>query len=248
MESSAQSYAVYRLTSAATFNMETGFRLTLLAIDDLHAVATVHARAFPHSALTLLGSEAVRRYYEWQLTGPHRSVALGVWNRGILAGFCFGGIFNGALSGFMRKNRFYIARCISMRPWVLLDPMFRSRLLPGLHSLGFPRKRVIITDSYRDTLEQQSFGILAIGVEPTLQRSGVGKALLAASEQTALSYGFNKMHLTVQIANTSAIKFYESMGWKRVSGTEMWSGRMEKVLCSHQEDNSILLGGNGREQ
>ena len=38
-----------------------------LDVKDLPAVASVHMAAFPKSALTMLGTEAVRRYYEWQL-------------------------------------------------------------------------------------------------------------------------------------------------------------------------------------
>jgi len=40
-------------------------------------VAKVHCRAFADAALTRLGCEAVRRYYLWQLEGPHEH-----WFRG----------------------------------------------------------------------------------------------------------------------------------------------------------------------
>lgn len=42
-------------------------------------VAGVHVAAFPSSALTRLGSEAVRRYYLWQIEGPHVQRFRVVW-------------------------------------------------------------------------------------------------------------------------------------------------------------------------
>ncbi len=68
-----------------------------LEVKDLPAVATVHKAAFPKSALTMLGTEAVRRYYEWQLLGPHESISLGAFLGPEVVGFCVGGIFRGAM-------------------------------------------------------------------------------------------------------------------------------------------------------
>jgi hypothetical protein len=41
---------------------------------DLDAVAKLHLDAFTDRALTKLGQEAVRRYYEWQMAGPHATL------------------------------------------------------------------------------------------------------------------------------------------------------------------------------
>ncbi|CAG0992531.1 hypothetical protein ANRL4_02561 [Anaerolineae bacterium] len=46
-------------------------------------VVQIHRAAFPDSALTKLGAEAVRRYYLWLMTGPHDAVNVG-WQLGIL--------------------------------------------------------------------------------------------------------------------------------------------------------------------
>lgn len=66
---------------------------------DLDRVTRIHIAAFRTSALTPLGAGAVRRYYVWQLTGPHDVVALGAWLDGELRGYCFGGVFRGAARG-----------------------------------------------------------------------------------------------------------------------------------------------------
>jgi len=73
--------------------------------NDLPHVAAVHLLAFPDSALSMLGTEAVRRYYEWQLVGPHEVTAISAYINTELVGFCFGGMFRGALSGFVRNNQ-----------------------------------------------------------------------------------------------------------------------------------------------
>lgn len=74
-----------------------------LTTSDLPHIVRVHRAAFPDSALTKLGSEAVRRYYLWLLIGPHDAVNVGAFDlENVLVGFCFGGKFRGALSGFLQ--------------------------------------------------------------------------------------------------------------------------------------------------
>lgn len=212
--------------------MQSDLWLAKLSPDALHSVATIHTRAFPKSALTQLGNEAVRRYYEWQLVGPHEAVALGAWSKDRLIGFCIGGVFRGALSGFIRRNRAYLARCIAVHPWVLLDPMFRSRLLPGFRALGLLRKSMKTEPLQQTISRDRSFGILAIAVDPAVQRAGIGKLLLVEAERIAIRQGFPTMHLTVQANNHQAICFYEKMGWNKRKASGVWNGGMTKRLSS----------------
>ena len=110
-------------------------RVAELCGNDLPAVAVVHGAAFPESALTKLGPRAVGRYYQWLLTGPHEAASLGIWKDGRLVGFCFGGIFRGALSGFVGNNRWYLAGRVLTHPWLVANPIFRDRLRIGLKGL-----------------------------------------------------------------------------------------------------------------
>lgn len=67
-----------------------------LSASDLGQVIQIHLKSFPDSALTKLGSEAVRRYYLWLMTGPHDSVNVGAFDgSNALIGFCFGASFVG---------------------------------------------------------------------------------------------------------------------------------------------------------
>lgn len=201
---------------------------------DLPAVARVHLLAFPDSALTSLGAEAVRRYYHWQLTGPHDVVALCVVEGGDLTAFCFGGRFRGALGGFLRKNRGYLLWRVATRPWVLAGPIVRQRVGLALRSLGRRRFASQAAPIARaSTPRKPTFGILSIAVHPSKVGTGQAKHLMDCLEQAAQERSFSGMHLTVSPKNRQAIRFYERLGWSRdldVIGS--WSGAMKKDLPS----------------
>jgi ribosomal protein S18 acetylase RimI-like enzyme len=232
------------------------FALTVITHDDLPAVAAIHTGAFPDSALTALGVEAVRRYYAWQLSGPHEMFALGVDavqydNDGKivneqLIGYCFVGVFRGALSGFVGANRAYLARRVLMRPWLLANPLFRERLALGLRALSSPLRPVTAANTLEvaaaysvstriqdETNKSRSFGILSIAVTNVFQSMGAGALLMAKIEAIARQAGFESMDLTVHPSNTRGVRFYERLGWHKDIGKVnegIWQGRMHKVL------------------
>jgi len=190
---------------------------------DLPEITRIHMVAFPGSLLTALGADAVRRLYDWQLRGPHEVVALGVVIGGQVAGFCFGGIFRGAVSGFVRTNRWFLGRRMLARPGLLLrrdTRVWLMRLLRSGQSLRAPAPATAV----------RSFGILAIAVDPTFQGSGIGRLLLEELEQLARRAGFAGLHLTVHPDNEPAVRLYERAGWRRVPGASGWAGTMAKDL------------------
>lgn len=199
---------------------------------DAQAVAAVHMEAFPDSALTKLGIEAVRRYYEWQFVGPHDMVPLGAYSGDQLLGFCFGGIFRGALSGFLKKNRSYLALSVLKKPWLVANPIFRDHLLAGVRNLKPAANKSQPAETPAAPAEPRPFGILSIAVSPRCQGGGVGKIIMRESEAVARQRGFQKMRLTVSTDNQQAVSFYERVGWKKVlrEGETTWQGRMEKGL------------------
>jgi ribosomal protein S18 acetylase RimI-like enzyme len=190
-------------------------------------VARVHVAAFPSSATSRLGREAVRRYYLWQLQGPHDHWFRGAWVDGRLVGFCVSGISRGALSGFLRANRGYLTGALLLRPWLVFNPFIRDRMAIALRSLGWRRQGVVAADG---ALPPPSWGILSIAVDPQVQGSGAAKALMEDAEAEARRRGFSQMHLTVAVDNGRAIRFYEKLGWVKVPQGRRWSGRMIKVL------------------
>ena len=205
-----------------------------LSEQDLPAVAQIHLQAFPNSAISRLGLEAARRYYEWQLTGPHQVVALGAFDGATVLGFCIGGIFRGALSGFLHKNRAYLGRRVLTHPWLFANPIFRDRFSSGLKILLRRIRRLRPKALGKDDSVQRpkptSFGILALASAPHSQHKGVGTALLQGMEEAAHRRGFRELHLTVHSENLRAIRFYERHHWQKVCADGQWNGRMTKSI------------------
>jgi ribosomal protein S18 acetylase RimI-like enzyme len=194
----------------------------------LPAVAVVHSRAFPDSALTRLGLGAVRRYYEWQLAGPHEHHFIGAFNETGLMGFAVGGISRAALAGFVRRNKWYLVTRIMVTPRLLLSKRGWKAMVAGMK--GLRRLRVLAKAPPRPQAAVRSFGILAIAVDPAYQGKGIGLQLMARCERIARHDHFTRMHLTVNVSNTQAIRFYEKLAWAKVPGGEGWTGAMEKIL------------------
>jgi ribosomal protein S18 acetylase RimI-like enzyme len=184
-----------------------------MELADIKNVADVHIKAFDASALTRLGAGAVQRYYLWQLKGPHDHFPIIAVVNDSIVGFCVGGISRGALGGFLRKNKFYLAYRTLLNPSLMLNNKFMKRLKTAVALLLKNKKKTKVDKLSSPDALQGSFGILAICVIPEVQGFGISQELMAESEKIAVSRGFEKMHLTVASENSRAIKFYEKLGY-----------------------------------
>lgn len=195
--------------------------------EDLDAVVEIHLNAFPERALAGLGREAIRRYYQWQLEGIHDAVALGCFNSNRMVGYCFAGVYRGSLSGFLRKNRWFLVGRVVTHPWLIFTPLFRERMTLAWNILLRWPDHLVPQIKF----PQKSFGILAIAVEPQRQRSGLGRQLMAEIERIATNRDFSRMHLTVDIQNVAAISFYQKMNWQKFPASDgIWYGTMTRCL------------------
>lgn len=199
-----------------------------IQVEDLSQVAALHQKAFTDSALTKLGREPVRRYYEWQLSGPHECYAISVFDQNnTLLGFCFSGIFRGSLYGFLRKNRKFLVRWILTHPRLITNQLVQDRIKLAWNIFRKKpiKKPLIQKEQYR------SFGVLSIAVDPERQGLGIGKTIMALVEQEARIKGFLQLNLTVHPTNRCAIAFYEHCGWIKTSDESgNWTGSMIKTL------------------
>jgi len=196
-----------------------------LVAGDLFGVAALHLAAFPRSALTNLGGEAVRRYYEWLLGGPHDRSAMGAFHQGELVAFLFGGTFKGAMTGFLHRHRWYLARHVATHPWLVFTPIVRSRIGLALRLLERRRRPQAPPPASPPT-----YGVLAIAVSPRWQGLGAGRLLMQCAEADARARGFDRIQLTVSAWNKQAIEFYLRGGWTKVLHDGAWSGLMIKPL------------------
>lgn len=206
--------------------------VTKITLSDLPQIAEIHTQVFPNSALTSLGEAPLKRYYEWLLTGPHDAVCLKAVMDDVVVGFCFGGIFRGAVGGFLQKNKGYLFYHVITHPWLIANPLFRNRLLLGINVLRRWTFQNKLTNSNSEK-PRTSFGILSIATHPDFQGCGIGKLLITTSEKIAIERGFSMMNLTVHPENMKSIKFYERIGWeKSFNHNHEWQGTMIKHLVS----------------
>jgi ribosomal protein S18 acetylase RimI-like enzyme len=196
--------------------------------EELDAVAALHTRAFADSAITAFGLGAILRYYQWLLDGPHDAVLMGAWRGERLLGFCAAGVFRGAMSGFLRAHRNYLATRVLLHPSLLLSPLIRDRV----------KQAVVITARFSrmrrrpqvEAAPAPQFGVLSIATDPDARGAGAGRALMLEAETRARAGGFKRMVLTVHPENTRAVRFYEQLGWNRRLTEAVWSGAMHKEL------------------
>lgn len=214
-------------------------RFQSLTPEQLPDLVRIHVAAFPESALTRLGQDAVRCYYLWQFEGPHQAAYLGAWVDDVAAGFCIGGVFQGALSGFLARYRWRLAWRLVVQPWLWANAEVRSavglavrRLLARL--LPTPAKTSTPAGTSGES-RAPAFGILALAVLPEYRRHRLGSRLMRELEEEAGRRGFQEMILTVNPRNTPAVAFYDRLGWERVGAGNLWKGSMRKSLAKRGE-------------
>lgn len=199
-------------------------RIAPIVRSQLRDVVEVHARAFPSAAITAFGAEAIRRYYSWLLEGPHDAVLVGAWRGERLVGFCAAGVFRGAMNGFLRKNRAYLALRVATHPRLLASELLRDRIRTALR-ITFRFSRLA-----RPVAGPERFGVLSIATDPDARGSGAGHALMSEAENRARDRGHTQMTLTVHPDNAEAIRFYERRGWIRNPQQVPWAGAMLREL------------------
>jgi ribosomal protein S18 acetylase RimI-like enzyme len=193
-----------------------------LGPSDLRSISQIHMAAFDQSALSKLGLRAVCLYYRWQLEGPHDVDAVGIVAGEELVGYGIGGVFRGAMSGYLRKNRRFLIGRALRHPSVLFGHSALARV-----RTAFKRR----SGGGRPPAGPRSFGVLAVATLPSQQHAGVGALVMSALESKARERGFGHMHLSVQPSNLQAVRFYEELGWSRVAPGSAWRGVMEKSVA-----------------
>ncbi len=196
---------------------------------DLPRVAEIHLASFPRAAISRLGLEAARRFYESLLIGPHDAYAVVAVDHDCIVGYCFGGVWHAAEAYFLRRNILYLAFALLRRPWLLAHPFFRSRITPSIR-LVLRRAPTSNPLAPPAAATNRSFGIQSIAVDPAFQGRGVGRVLLQASEAIARGRGFTVMDLSVHTDNAAAVALYKRTGWEEHLTDGVWHGFMYKCL------------------
>ena len=179
--------------------------------------------------MTAFGPEAVRRYYLWLLEGPHDAALMLAWRGERLVGFCAAGWFRGAVRGFLRANRLYLAGRVMRHPSLLRTELVRDRIaLAARLTLRFSRLRAGNDAPPQDV---RRFGVISIATDPEARGTGAGRALMEEAESRARRGDYLAMVLTVHPDNEPAVAFYKQLGWQRQLARDgHWAGQMEKRL------------------
>jgi|CZKL01.1.fsa_nt_gi GNAT superfamily N-acetyltransferase len=77
-----------------------------------------------------------------------------------------------------------------------------------------------IVAAFRDEEEPHRACVVSMWVDPSWRRSGVGRALIHALRDWAVTCGHSALALMVTSVNTSAIRFYERIGFQMSGRTE----------------------------
>lgn len=222
-------------------------RVRKLRRSDLDAVADVHVVAFPDSALSLLGVAFVRRYYEWQVDGPHDLVAIVAEDSDRrIVGFVFAGSFQAPLGGFLRRNKRALAVHLLTHPEILARHRVRARVRVGgrvlVRQLGSrPSRTSKATEQpHRTERATKDFGILSVAVFPAMQGTGVAALLMGHAEAAAHARGAQLIRLSVDPGNARAIRFYEREGWMHQdTDSRTWTGVLTKSLSASTPRDAI---------
>lgn len=170
--------------------------------EDGNVVVNIHEKAFPDFFLTSLGTEFLKLFYTTVMN--HKDgVLLVCENEERVIGFCAGTMMSSGFNKNLIKANLLVYMMASLK-LVFTRPMSLIHLLKNMSK------------------EESSQGddgryaeLLSIGVDPSVQRSGGGTAMLKALEEEVKARGGKKLSLTTDFNdNEKAIGFYKSLGYE----------------------------------
>ena len=99
---------------------------------------------------------------------------------------------------------------------VALDSLSTRKMQDEVFILtdGDSRRGMLWMGISRDQYNAEPVGyLLGIYVDPSIRRKGIGTELMHAAESWCAEHGLVEMQLNVGAANSSAVSFYESLGY-----------------------------------
>lgn len=170
-------------------------------INDIDTIVSVHEAAFPDFFLTQLGTAFLRLYYK-SVMNHNDGVLLVCKMDGVTIGLCAGTVLSaGFNTKLIKANLFQFG-------WESMKILFTKpkALIHLMKNMSKEDSTVGDDGKYAE--------LLSIAVDPTVQRSGAGKAMLLELENEIKKKGGEKLSLTTDYENNEkAIGFYKSLGY-----------------------------------
>lgn len=171
-------------------------------INDIPFIVKIHEDAFPGFFLTKLGPEFLQLYYTSVLEHEEGVLLVSKVNDKCV-GLCAGTIMSSGFNTKLIKANLFRYITVGLK-LLVFNP---SSLLHLFKNMS--KENSIIGDdgNYAE--------LLSIAVDPNVQRSGAGRAMLQELEDVVRESGGRKLSLTTDFENNEkAIGFYKSMGYE----------------------------------
>jgi len=170
--------------------------------NDIEAIVRVHEAAFPDFFLTQLGTAFLRLYYKSVMNHQY-GVLLVCKMDGATIGLCAGTVLSAGFNTQLIKANIFEFGIESMK-------------------ILFTKPKALIHLMKNMSKEDSSVGdngeyaeLLSIAVDPKVQRSGAGKAMLLELEKVIKGKGGERLSLTTDYEdNDKAVSFYKSLGYE----------------------------------
>lgn len=180
-----------------TKNME----IRKAAINDVDIIVEIHINAFKGFFLTSLGPKFLKFYYSCFVKSDE-TVTMIAEEEGKVYGFSAATKVCKGFNGRLIKNNLSAFAILSLK-MLFTSPSALLRLVKNLTKKG---KGVKDNEDYAE--------LYSIGVGKMAQGKGVGKKLLAASEEALKQEGVKRVSLTTDYEhNEQALGFYHLMGY-----------------------------------
>lgn len=168
---------------------------------DLPEIVEIHKAAFTDFFLTELGDSFLQLYYN-SVLNCRNGILLSCFNDNVLIGFC----------AATKESVGFNASLVRKEPWRF--GLIGLRLL-FTRPVAIWRLLMNFTKSDKDHTDKGDYAeLLSIGVLPTSQGLGIGKALLSYLEQELKNNSTERLSLTTDYYhNEKAIRFYFNLGF-----------------------------------
>lgn len=171
-------------------------------INDVDTIVEIHLDAFKGFFLTSLGSAFLKFYYTCFVKSSE-TVTMVAEEEGIVYGFSASTKVCKGFNSRLIKSNLFAFGMLSLK-MLFSSPKSLIRLAKNLTKKG---EGVEDNEDYAE--------LYSIGVSKSAQGKGVGKKLLAASEEILKKEGVDRVSLTTDYYNNeSAVGFYHSMGYE----------------------------------
>lgn len=170
--------------------------------EDIPQIVDIHLAAFPNFFLSTLGKRFLKLYYS--SVNNHRDGILLVGEQnGHIVGLCAGTVLSVGFNSRLIKSNF-LGYCIEAILLLITRP---QSILHIVKNMSKEDNHMGDDGNYAE--------LLSIGVDPNVQRSGTGRAMLENLEKKMIKMGTTRISLTTDYYhNKKAIDFYESLGYK----------------------------------